>query len=94
VNRWNLLHVQLLGDLLQRHPRNAKPAEWPSFAVEELGTWAHRLGNHCLLKKSENGAIGNKPWTAKKPVLARSSLKLTSEAGASVNWDKEAIAKR
>jgi hypothetical protein len=74
--------------------RNAKPAEWPSFAVEELGTWAHRLGNHCLLKKSENGAIGNKPWTAKKPVLARSSLKLTSEAGASVNWNKEVIAKR
>ena len=62
-------------------PRNAKPAEWPTFDPEELGPWANRFGNHCLLKKSENAKIGNKPWSAKKPTLTASSLRLTKRAG-------------
>jgi Protein of unknown function (DUF1524)/Protein of unknown function DUF262 len=75
-------------------PRNAKLKDWPSFAPDEVPVWTQRLGNHCLLKKSENGAIGNKPWKDKRPVLKASSLKLTASAAASGNWTKKAIESR
>ena len=76
-------------------PRNAKQADWPSFAPEEVPVWSQRVGNHCLLKKSENGAIGNKPWTDKRPVLSSSTLGLTKLAGRSRHWtSKEIIARQ
>lgn len=75
-------------------PRNAKKAEWPSFTPEEVPVWAQRIGNHCLLKKSENAAIGNKPWKDKKPVLSSSSLKLTKLAGRRANWTSKEISSR
>jgi hypothetical protein len=62
-------------------PRNAKQADWPDFAPEEVTPWANRLGNHALLKKSENARIGNKAWATKKPILEASSLRLTKKAG-------------
>lgn len=75
-------------------PRNAKVAEWPSFTPEEVPVWAQRIGNHCLLKKTENAAIGNKPWKDKKPVLSSSSLKLTKLAGRCADWTSQEIGSR
>lgn len=53
-----------------------------------------RIGNHVLLKKTENAKIGNKPWTAKKPVLGASSLKLTKAAATAAEWTPAAISAR
>jgi hypothetical protein len=75
-------------------PRRAKRADWPQFREEEVATWSQRLGNQCLLKKTENAKIGNKPWRVKKPVLASSSLKLTKAAGRVDEWNMDAISKR
>ncbi len=75
-------------------PRNAKASEWPAFTPEEVPTWANRLGNHCLLKKSENTQIGNKPWSKKKAILERSSLRLTKLAGRKRDWTKKEIEDR
>lgn len=75
-------------------PQRAKKADWPSFDVDDVPKWANRLGNHCLLKKTENGKIGNKSWAVKQPVLGKSSLKLTSTAAAAVQWDAATITDR
>jgi hypothetical protein len=75
-------------------PRNGKAADWPSFNPDEVPVWSQRLGNHCLLRKDENASIGNKPWTAKQPVLKASSLKLTKEAGKKSNWTAKEIVAR
>jgi Protein of unknown function DUF262/Protein of unknown function (DUF1524) len=75
-------------------PRNAKPADWPQFAPEEVSQWANRLGNHTLLKKTQNGKIGNKSWTVKQPILAKSSLTLTKTPAKAMIWDKAAIVAR
>jgi hypothetical protein len=75
-------------------PRNAKAADWPSFAPEEVAVWSQRLGNHCLLRKKENTSIGNKPWSTKQPVLKASSLKLTKEAGNKSDWTAKEIVAR
>lgn len=74
--------------------RRAKPTDWPSFTEEEITTWTHRIGNHCLVQKTENGAIGNKAWKIKQPILRKSSLKLTHEVGAYASWDKSTITDR
>lgn len=75
-------------------PRRAKRADWPKFREEEVGGWSHRIGNQCLLKKSENAKIGNKAWRVKKPILAKSSLSLTKSAARAEDWDTEEIVRR
>lgn len=75
-------------------PRRAKQADWPNFREEEVGSWSQRIGNQCLLKKSENEKIGNKSWAVKKPILAKSTLKLTKTAGRVEVWDMDQITKR
>lgn len=75
-------------------PRNAEPKDWLDFAPEEIPVWSQRIGNHCLLKKSENGAIGNQSWPVKEPVLTHSSLVLTQTAAKAKKWDKDAIDRR
>lgn len=75
-------------------PQRAKRTDWPQFREEEVATWSQRLGNQCLLKKTENAKIGNKPWRVKKPILTSSSLKLTKAAGQVDDWNIDAIKKR
>jgi hypothetical protein len=75
-------------------PRNAKPADWPSFKPEEVPVWSSRVGNHCLLKKTENAQIGSYSWSKKKPVLAASSLTLTNSAAKYKDWTRKEIEQR
>lgn len=75
-------------------PRNAKQHAWPAFQSEEIPVWANRIGNHCLLRKSENARIGNEKWSVKKPILLASSLKLTKSAGRSSDWTRKEIERR
>jgi uncharacterized protein with ParB-like and HNH nuclease domain len=75
-------------------PRNAKQQDWPAFDPEQVGRWASRLGNQCLLRKSENGKIGNKPWKDKQSVLAASTLELTKEAAKEGDWTPREIDNR
>lgn len=75
-------------------PKNAKARDWPAFDQDEVGTWANRLGNQCLLKKSENNKIGNEPWSTKKPVLKASSLLLTKMMARNSNWTHKEIVRR
>jgi hypothetical protein len=75
-------------------PRSPAAKDWPDFAPEEVGQWANRLGNHTLLKKTQNGSIGSKPWSFKRPILAGSSLALTKQAAEATSWDKSAVTAR
>jgi hypothetical protein len=81
-------------DLEHILPRNAKASDWPAFPPEDVSTWANRLGNHTLLKKTQNNKIGNKAWAVKKPILAKSSLALTKKTAQMQDWDKGAIGAR
>lgn len=75
-------------------PRRAKRADWPQFREEEVGSWSPRIGNQCLLKKSENAKIGNKAWQVKKDVLASSSLRLTRTVARADDWGMDEIVNR
>jgi hypothetical protein len=75
-------------------PRNARPEEWPFFSGVDPGDWSQRLGNLTLLQKSRNTRLGNKPFEAKRAVLAASELCLTRSIGEVTDWAPEAIEAR
>jgi hypothetical protein len=75
-------------------PKNAKPNEWKVFTPDEARLYVYRLGNMTLLKKTENRRIGNKPWSTKRPVIAKSSLELNKEIATTADWTKDVVVKR
>lgn len=85
VDKVNLEHIL---------PKSPKTGEWPEFSGEDQRTFTYYLGNMVLLKKGVNGRIGNKPWTAKRPILKASELVLTQDAAASPKWNARTIESR
>ena len=75
-------------------PKTFDEHAWPAFTKDSHATYLHRLGNLCLLKKDENGRIGNKPFSEKQPVLDSSSLSLTKEIAANSDWTATEIERR
>lgn len=76
-------------------PIRASAADWGySFSADERRDYVHRLGNLSLLQKGPNGRIGNKPFAAKKSILAKSAFTLTAEIGRERDWTKTQIRNR
>lgn len=75
--------------------QKANPAEWTDITdASDVTTWAYRLGNMALLKKSENGALGNRGFATKKTALNSSSFALTKQIGAKGDWRPKDIEAR
>jgi DNA-directed RNA polymerase specialized sigma24 family protein len=79
-----------LEHILPRNPAGA----WPGFTNDQAKDLVNRLGNMVLLKKATNNRLGNTGWTAKRPKLQVSDLKLTQVAGAFADWTPGAIQDR
>lgn len=75
-------------------PKNAKAADWPQFTNETRKSMVGFLGNHALLQRTKNARIGNKPWSAKRPILGQSKLALTAETAAFEDWTEQSIRER
>ena len=67
-------------------PESPTLAEWQGFDDETAELYWRRLGNMVLLQASKNTAIGNKPFSKKRPVLQASQYTLTAEVGAETDW--------
>jgi DNA-directed RNA polymerase specialized sigma24 family protein len=74
-------------------PRNPS-GHWSGFTDDQAKDLVNRLGNMVLLKKATNRRLGAAGWTAKRPKLQASELKLTQMAGAVDNWTPDAIQDR
>ncbi|MCI0349762.1 MAG: HNH endonuclease family protein [Acidobacteriales bacterium] len=54
-------------------PQNPLATEgWGHFSQDERKSFCNRLGNMALLNAKDNGAIGDKPFAVKRPVIAQS----------------------
>lgn len=82
VDEVNLEHVL---------PQRGKVADWPSFSADRIPIFAYRLGNMTLLPKGPNGKLGNKPWSEKKLVLSKSSLKINQVFKTTADWTQAEI---
>ncbi len=76
-------------------PKRAKKSDWgKNFDDDECSSYLHRMGNLALLQKGPNGRVGNRPFSAKRPILAKSKFKLTSEVAVDEDWTKAGIEQR
>jgi hypothetical protein len=67
---------------------------WPEVEQETADAMRRRLGNMVLLKAKRNSAIGNKGFAEKRPLLAESAYRLTSEVGEQQTWGAKEITDR
>jgi hypothetical protein len=67
------------------YPQNASPKD---PALEPL---VNNLGNLTFLSPTENDAMGNKSFTVKKPLLAKSTVLLNHDIAKAPTWDVAAI---
>jgi Protein of unknown function (DUF1524) len=74
-------------------PKSASTG-WAKFTDDDRKAYTNRMGNMVLLQKSKNNRIGNKSFSAKKPILSASALKLTKQAGSESEWTPAAIEQR
>lgn len=75
-------------------PRNPSGAGWAGFDEETSKEYKNRLGNLCLLKRSENNGMGNENYQQKLVVFQKSSLKLTKGLPKIAGWTPSAIDER
>ena len=61
---------------------------------QKINEYAHRIGNMAFLSFSENQRIGNRDYTEKRAVLARSGFILSTDAAATDAWSAKHITKR
>ena len=59
-----------------------------------LDPLVNKLGNLTLLGEGDNDAVGNKPFSEKQPILARSSLRLNQVVAQNAQWGKKEIRDR
>lgn len=53
---------------------------WEHFTAEERKSYRQRIGNLALMDSKDNGAIGDKPFSIKRPVIEKSkNLLLTAD---------------
>ena len=75
-------------------PKRAKVAEWPKFEPDEIGFHSLKLGNMTLLKERDNTKLGNKAFSIKKPVIAKSKLNLNKTFKRKAKWEQADIVAR
>ena len=75
-------------------PKSLPPSGWETFDADTHAENKTRLGNLCLLKRSENNGMSNESFDAKKAIFEKSSLTTTAELGGYEAWSPHQIAER
>ncbi|MCV6825148.1 MULTISPECIES: DUF262 domain-containing protein [Halocynthiibacter] len=68
-------------------PKSIRGIGWDSFNADSHSEFKNRLGNLCLLKRSENNGMSNESFEGKKPFFEKSSLTLTYELSKTESWE-------
>lgn len=65
---------------------------WEVFDEQQLEVMTYRLANMVLIRKTQNGLLGNKPYTDKRPVLQACEFASTRElADENADWTPERL---
>lgn len=75
-------------------PKTLPATGWESFSSETHAELKNRLGNLCLLKRSENNGMPNDSFAAKKAFFEKSSLVCTAALGKIESWSPQALEER
>lgn len=72
-------------------PKNPKEGTWPNFVEDNRRKYKTRIGNLCLLQKSQNSSMDNDSFEAKKDALACCQYKLTETIASEDDWGPDNI---
>lgn len=75
-------------------PKNLPAKGWKDFDSDSHTEFKSRLGNLCLLKRSENNGMSNDSFEVKKTIFARSTISTTASVAASDSWTPREIEER
>jgi len=74
-------------------PQNATVG-WEHIDEEQRKLYTKRIGNLCLMQKTGNENIGNKPFSEKREALSTSPYYLTSMIGEKATWGPSDVEER
>jgi hypothetical protein len=74
-------------------PQSPDP-HWKHLSEDLCRALCKRIGNLVLLQATSNSALGNKPFSEKQAILAKSKFVLTEAVGKSAQWGETEIAAR
>jgi len=72
-------------------PKNPKDGTWVAFADDDRRKYKTRIGNLCLLQKSQNSNLDNDSFEAKKEALGACQYKLTETVAGESDWTPDHI---
>jgi hypothetical protein len=72
-------------------PKNPKEYTWINFVDDDCRKYKSRIGNLCLLQKSQNSNLNNDSFDAKKEALAKCQYKLTETIAIEDDWGPDNI---
>ena len=72
------------------YPQSAKGSD----KIAVLEAVKHTIGNLTIFGPKDNETAANRPYTAKRPFLQESNLKLNRDIGANKNWTRKIVEKR
>lgn len=75
-------------------PKALPATGWESFDSDTHAESKARLGNLCLLRRSENNGMPNDSFAAKKPFFKKSSLTTTAALGEYEGWSPQTLEDR
>ena len=75
-------------------PKALPATGWESFDADAHAEFKARLGNLCLLRRSENNGMPNGSFSAKKPFFENSSLTTTAAVGEYEDWSPQELEDR
>ena len=75
-------------------PQNPSHGEWVDWNEDSREVYTNRIGNMCLLHRSDNVRISNHEFTIKREAYQNSSIILTKSISEFNEWTKEEIKQR
>ena len=75
-------------------PQNPSHGEWVDWNEDSREVYTNRIGNMCLLHRSDNVRISNHEFTRKREAYQNSSIILTNSISEFNEWTKEEIKQR
>jgi hypothetical protein len=75
-------------------PESLARPEWAHIQKDMARQFLNRLGNQVLLQQTENSALGDQGYEAKKPILLASAFSLTRDAAKYPEWNFDTIRTR
>jgi hypothetical protein len=73
-------------------PRNADPADWPGWTIQEISAFSRRLGNFALIQAGQR--LSGRAWPDRRALLNASGLATNAKPADAERWRPALVVER